>query len=128
MSLLNGDSLVTNMKVAGLIFLIAAALVCPPLTFAGPQKRAEESGKHGAPDIEAKLARKADFIPSDKATLDRLVAIAKHYEIPMGIEWIGGPGAEDLEVPAAAVPATGTVRDLLTAIVSRLPVAIRSAS
>lgn len=39
----------------------------------------------------------------------------------MGIEWIGGTGAEDLELPAAAVPPTPTVRDLLTAIVSRLP-------
>ena len=39
----------------------------------------------------------------------------------MGIEWRGGAGTEDLEVPAATVPAKGSVRDLLTAIVSRLP-------
>jgi len=104
-------------KNSGSMFLIAAALVCLPLVVAVPQKRAGKSG----PDLEVKLARKADFVPSDKSTLDRIVAIAKHYEIPMGIEWIGGAGAEDLEVPAAAIPATRTVRDLLTAMVSRLP-------
>lgn len=108
-------------KVAGFVFLLAAALVCLPLMFAAPQKRTGKSGKQSRPDLEAKLARKADYVPSNKSTLDRLVAIAKHYEIPMGIEWIGGTGAEDLEVPAAAVPATLTVHDLLTAIVSRLP-------
>jgi hypothetical protein len=107
--------------VAGFLFVIAAALLCLPLIFAAPQKRVGKSGKQGGSDLEAKLARKADFVPSDKSTLDRLVAIAKHYEIPMGIEWIGGTGSEDLEVPASAVPATPTVRDLLTAIVSRLP-------
>lgn len=108
-------------KVAGFVFVTAAALLCLPLIFAAPQKRVGKSAKSGGADLEAKLARKADFVPSDKSTLDRLVAIAKHYEIPMGIEWIGGTGAEDLEVPAAAVPASPTVRDLLTAIVSRLP-------
>jgi hypothetical protein len=107
-------------KVAGFLFLLAAAVVCLPLIFAAPQKRAK-SGNKIAADLEAKLARKADFVPSDKSTLDRLVAIAKYYEIPMGIEWMGGGGSEDLEVPAAAVPVSHTVRDLLTAIVSRLP-------
>lgn len=110
-----------NKKVAVFIFLIAAVIVCLPLIFAAPQKQASKSGKQVAPDLEAKLARKADFVPSDKSTLDRLVGIAKHYEIPMGIEWIGGMGAEELEVPAGAVPASPTVRDLLTAIVSRMP-------
>lgn len=109
------------MKNAGSIFLTAAALVCLPLVFAVPQQRAGKSTKQSGPDLEVKLARKADFVPSDKSTLDRIVAIAKHYEIPMGIEWMGGAGAEDLEVPASALPATRTVRDLLTAIVSRLP-------
>ena len=99
---------------AGVILLIAA-FACVPLTRAGQATRGT------APDLKAKLAGKADFVPSDKFTLDRLVAIAKHYEIPMGIEWIGGTGAEDLELPAAAVPPSPTVRDLLTAIVSRLP-------
>ncbi len=109
-------------NIAGFLFVIAAAvLVCLPLIFAAPQKRASKSGKQVAADLDAKLARKADFVPSNKSTLDRLVGIAKHYEIPMGIEWIGGTGAEDLEVPSAAVSATPTVRDLLTAIVSRLP-------
>ena len=104
----------TNRKFPAVFFLPGAALLWLPLIFAAPQKQA-------GLNLEAKLARKADFVPSDKATLDRLVAIAKHYDIPMGIEWIGGAGAEDLEVPAAALPATCTVRDLLTAIVSRLP-------
>ena len=110
-----------SMKNTGCIFLTAAALVCLPLVFAVPQKRAERSANEGVSDLEVKLARKADFVPSDKSTLARIVAIAKHYEIPMGIEWMGGAGAEDLEVPASALPATRTVRDLLTAIVSRLP-------
>ena len=110
----------SNKKV-GFRSLIAVALVFVPLIMAVPQKRAGKSAKQGAPDLEVKLARKADFVPSDKSTLNRIVAIARHYEIPMGIEWIGGTGAEDLEVPAAALPATRTVRDLLTAIVSRLP-------
>ena len=107
-------------KAVGFIILITAALVTLPLIFATPQKRTSKSGKQVA-DVDAKLARKADFVPSNKSTLDRLVAIAKHYEIPMGIEWIGGAGTEELEVPAAAVSPTPTVRDLLTAIVSRLP-------
>ena len=108
-----------NKKVAVFIFLIAAAVVCLPLIFAAPQKQTSKSGKQG--DLEARLARKADFVPSDKSTLDRLIGIAKHYEISMGIEWIGGAGAENVVVPAGAVPATPTVRDLLTAIVSRMP-------
>ena len=102
-----------NKEFAGLIFLIAA-FACVPSTCA-------QAARGAAPDLNAKLARKADFVPNDESTLDRLVAIAKQYEIPMGIEWIGGVGEEDLELPAAAVPRTPTVRDLLTAIVSRLP-------
>ncbi|HKU76499.1 MAG TPA: hypothetical protein VJR02_21485 [Pyrinomonadaceae bacterium] len=109
-----------SMKNTGSIFLTAAALLCLLLVLAVP-KRAGKSAKQGGPDLEVKLARKADFVPSDKSALDRIVAIAKHYEIPMGIEWMGGAGAENLEVPASALPANCTVRDLLTAIVSRLP-------
>ena len=91
----------------------------PAIIFAAPQKQVSKSGKQTGPDLETRLARKADFVPNDKSTLDRLVSIAKHYEIPMGIEWIGG--TENIVVPAGAVPASPTVRDLLTAIVSRMP-------
>lgn len=108
-----------NKKVAGFLFLFAAALVALPLIFAAPQKRAEKANQQIAADLEAKLARKADFIPSDKRVLDRLVAIAQHYEIPMGIEWING--SSELETPSSRPRGNYTVRDLLTAIVARLP-------
>ena len=93
------------------MFLIAVMLACVPVSWAAPQKQ-----KQG---LQAKLARPADFVPTDKSPLNRLVSIAQHYEIPMGIEWF--EGTENLELPATAIPAKATVRDLLTGIVSRLP-------
>jgi len=69
-------------------------------------------------DLEAKLGCHADFVPSDKSALDRLIAIAQHYQIPMGIESI--EGIKELKAfPLQAAPAT--VRDLLTQTVWRLP-------
>ena len=91
--------MVNKTKKAGFLFLFAAALVALPLIFASPQKRAEKSNQQIAADLEAKLARKADFVPSDKRVLERLVAIAQHYEIPMGIEWING--SAELETPSS---------------------------
>jgi len=103
--------------------LILAAVLLSPLIFATQRQKPEKSRTSvaGAQDIESKLARKADFVPSDKSTLDRLVAIAQHYEIPMGIEWIGGTGSQELQVPSPQRPDGYTVRDLLSAIVARLP-------
>ena len=108
-----------NRKIAGFLFILAAALVCLPLIFAAPQKQTEKSGKQIGSDLEDKLARKADFVPSQKRVLDRFVAIAQHYEIPMGIEWING--SPELESPSSRPRDSYTVRDLLTAIVARLP-------
>jgi len=106
-------------KLAGFLFVAIAALVCLPLIFAAPQKQAGKSGKQIASGLEGKLARKADFVPGDKSVLDRLVAIAQHYEIPMGIEWING--SAELEAASSQPRDNYTVRDLLTAIVARLP-------
>jgi hypothetical protein len=108
-----------NRKIAGFLFLLAAAVVCLPLIFAAPQKQTGKSAKKAASDLEDKLARKADFVPSDKSVLYRLVAIAQHYEIPMGIEWING--STELGTPSSRPRESYTVRDLLTAIVARLP-------
>lgn len=70
------------------------------------------------PNLEAKLRCRVDFTPPDKAALDRLIAIAQHYQIPMGIESIAG--IKELEAfPSQAAPAT--VRELLTQTVWRLP-------
>lgn len=106
-------------KIRGLLFFITAVLACLPLIFAAPQKQAGRSGKQMASDLANKLARKADFVPSDKGVLDRLVAIAQHYEIPMGIEWING--SSELETASSRPPDSFTVHDLLTALVTRLP-------
>jgi hypothetical protein len=72
-------------------------------------------------DIESKLSRKADFIPSGKSALDQLIAVAQHYRIPMGIEWVEQSSSLEIDVALPAREGGLTVRELLQAIVSRLP-------
>jgi hypothetical protein len=67
-----------------------------------------------ASSLETKLGQKADFIPQSSSALERLVEVAKHYRIPMGVEWIEqrAPEAQPLSLQPGA-----TVRDLIEAVI-----------
>lgn len=113
-------------KLAVILLALAAALASLPYIFAR-QHRTPETPHLPAPartdsqDLESKLARKADFIPGGKPAVDQLIAVAQHYRIPMGIEWVKKSGSPEPDVALRAHESGPTVRDLLQAIVSRLP-------
>lgn len=93
-----------------LVAIVATLLSAPIAAFS-------QEAKLPATDLESKLRCHADFVPTEKSALDRLIAIAQHYQIPMGIEWI--EGMKELDPAPASTPAT--VRELLTQTVWRLP-------
>lgn len=115
-----------NKKLAVRLLAFAAVLVCLPYIFATQYRTFEKPHASVAfrtvpQDIESKLSRKADFTPSGKSTEDQLIAVAQHYQIPMGIEWVKQSGSQELVVALPAPESSPTVRDLLQAIVLRLP-------
>lgn len=68
--------------------------------------------------LEDKLSARADFVPTADTTEGRLIELAQHYKLPMGIEWVfdGNQTA-----PASPVPEQSTVRELLTFILRDAP-------
>ena len=69
-------------------------------------------------DLESKLSQKTDFVPSATSTKERLIEVARHYDIPMGIEWVNLTNA-----PASHSPLTkqSTVRDVINSILRDAP-------
>lgn len=72
-----------------------------------------------AQDLSARLAQPATYQPQATATLDRLIEVAQHYRIPMGIEWIQETKAET--EPLAEPVKQRTVNDLIIAILQQSP-------
>lgn len=111
-----------------MLLAVAAVLACLTYILARQQGT---TGKSDAPvaartdaaDIESRLSQKADFIPGGKSASDQLIAVAQHYRIPMGIEWVDQGSSQELEVAPPPPPRESgpTVRDVLEAIVLRLP-------
>lgn len=68
------------------------------------------------PSIDESLSQKATFIPKSASALEQLIEVARHYRIPMGIEWINRA-----ETGALAVASGANVRELIQAILERSP-------
>lgn len=66
--------------------------------------------------IDERLAQKATFIPKSESALEQLIEVARHYQIPMGIEWINRA-----ETNALAVASGANVGELIQAILQRSP-------
>jgi hypothetical protein len=66
--------------------------------------------------LEDKLSLKATFIPRSKSALAQLIEVAKHYRLPMGIEWLNRPGKEKVAVTLSLVRDSVTVRELIQTI------------
>lgn len=69
-------------------------------------------------DLGAKLAQEANFIPGRGPAVDQLIEVAKHFNIPMGIEW-----AESASVvnPPPSLARGATVQELIDAILQPTP-------
>jgi hypothetical protein len=63
--------------------------------------------------VETKLAQTASFVPHGASPLEQLMEVARHYKLPMGIEWIEQTEAA---APQLALSSGATVKDLLDAI------------
>ncbi|HYP00826.1 MAG TPA: hypothetical protein VER76_11600 [Pyrinomonadaceae bacterium] len=108
--------------------LLAGAVVLASLTYIFARQQGT-MGKSDVPvaawtdaeDIESRLSQKADFIPGGKSASDQLIAVAQHYRIPMGIEWVDQGRSQELDVAPPPRESNPTVRDVLQAIVLRLP-------
>jgi len=71
-----------------------------------------------AQDLEAKLRQRADFTPVAGSVREQLVQVAKHYNIPMGIEWV----LQSQEKQVKLVPGeASTVMALLQLILQAAP-------
>lgn len=73
-------------------------------------------GSSRAQSLEEKLSARPDFIPSNPNVTQRLIEIAQHYQIPMGIEWFWETN-EQPPIPAQQ----STVLALIKATVSQPP-------
>lgn len=68
--------------------------------------------------LEMRLSQKATFIPQGKSVVERLVELARHYRVPMGIEWVEPTPPADAPLPAEF---EGTVSDLINAVLRDAP-------
>jgi hypothetical protein len=96
-----------------LVAVIAA--ICSVQTIAGKPQISHPSPARKS-SIESKLAQKASFMPHSSSALEQLIEVARHYKIPMGIEWVEPPSGEG---QVLALEQSATVRDLISAILSR---------
>jgi hypothetical protein len=65
-----------------------------------------------------KLAQMNDFVPSARTTEARLIELARHYKMPMGIEWMSDGNEAARPSPLIAQP---TVREMLNSILRDAP-------
>jgi hypothetical protein len=68
--------------------------------------------------LEEKLSQVADFAPSNSTTEARLIELAQHYKIPMGIEWISDENQAPISSP---VSSQSSVREMLDFILRGAP-------
>lgn len=94
-------------------FLLAAVVVACVAHAAHGQVPATQPMPAQGLSVETKLKQTADFVPSATSPLEQLVEAAKHYKLPMGIEWIE---QTDAAAPQLSVSPGATVEDLLNAI------------
>ncbi len=103
---------------ASIGILLLSALIAPALaasSAAQPQKGGPQATTEQF-DINAKLAQEANFVPQSEAALDQLIEVAKHFKIPMGIEWAEPANAPNLPL---ALGRGATVEELIVAILQQ---------
>jgi hypothetical protein len=81
--------------------------------------------------LSEKLSQPADYTPAGPQPLDQLIDLAKHYQLPMGIEWVDEPefstsGSEPQappEGPTQGQPKNSrvTLLQLVRRMVARIP-------
>ena len=98
-----------------IILLIGVQIVCPLGPVSYGQTRSQ---LHSTDHLRQKLDQRVEFTPSAEAPLGQLIAVAKTFDIPMGIEWME---PTKCELSASPVPAKPTVRQLLIEIIRRCP-------
>jgi hypothetical protein len=82
---------------------------------------ASAAGQTRGPDrasIESKLSQETSFVPQSASALEQLTEVAQHYQVPMGIEWIG---QLDVRIPKPLYPSRRTVRSLIDTILQQVP-------
>lgn len=63
--------------------------------------------------LESKLTQKATFIPNNQSGLERLIAVAQYYQIPMGIEWADRSEAGVLALHRKDISVRGLINTIL---------------
>jgi hypothetical protein len=71
--------------------------------------------------LEAKLARKADFVPKDKPPLEQLVEIGRHYDLPMGIEWMDQADQSAATPSRPNLTSDMTVQEMIASVLLEAP-------
>jgi hypothetical protein len=94
--------------------LISSAL---PASAAQPQQREPQASKERL-DLADVLTQETDFVPQSEGALDQLIEVAKHFKIPMGIEWTESAHAQN---PPLSLPRGATVQELIVAILLQTP-------
>jgi hypothetical protein len=76
------------------------------------------SGTVRAQSLSSKLSQKADFVPTASSPKEQLVELARHYKLPIGIEWIYAA-----DQPATPLSFSGqiTVMEMIRAILQQVP-------
>jgi hypothetical protein len=76
------------------------------------------SGVLHAQDLSSKLSQTADFIPTTGLPKDQLIELARHYKLPMGIEWIYLP---DQLPRKLSINTQQTVAKIINTIIQQTP-------
>src|SRR5215217_4879570 len=71
-----------------------------------------------AQDVETKLAQRHDFVPAAGSVREKLVQVAQHYKLPMGIEWVLQGEEKQVKLVAGE---DATVMALLNSILRATP-------
>lgn len=115
LSLINEFTLNKKRKSVVLIGIVAAVCLQSIHAFEAGSSRQTTSSVENA-KLEQKLAKRAKFVPQAKLPMEQLIEVAKHFKIPMGIEWVEPSSTESASL---AITDESTVEDLLHAIVKR---------
>lgn len=104
------------------LIAVAVSLVCLEYNISARSPNFEPAqSSTTAGSLKARLARRADYIPQSGTLLERLVEVAKHYQLPMGIEWLDESGIKTETIKLPVSPDELTVEGLLNVILRQAP-------
>ena len=72
-----------------------------------------------AQDLSTRLSQPANYRPKAMTTLQQLIEVARHYRIPMGIEWVQDTKTET--APQRETTKGATANDLINGILQNAP-------